>query len=291
MIGVFDSGVGGLTVLRELLRELPECGYVYLGDTARVPYGPKGSETIRRYAREGAEFLLSRGARLLVLACNTMSAVAAEDLRAAFPEIPIVDVVAPAVQEAVRVTTGGCMGVIGTRATIASGVYERISTDGDGRHRTKINDRGTWYGVPTPVRVVSQACPLLVPLVEEGWLEHAVTRAVIREYLAPLREAHVDTLILGCTHYPFLESVIAQEMGEGVTIVNPARAVAAIVREQLERDSSLANACRGTRRAFHFTDTTPHTEHMVTAWLGMPVMLEHTELLAVAPFTPHPVLH
>lgn len=267
MIGVFDSGIGGLTVMRELLRELPECGFVYLGDTARVPYGPKGLETIRRYAREGVEFLLARGAKLLVVACNTMSAVAAEDLHATFPHVPIVEVVTPAVAEAIRVTRTGRIGVIGTRATIASGVYER-----------EITSR---FSVST----ITQPCPLLVPLVEEGWLDRPETVSIVRTYLEPLRAADVDTLILGCTHYPLLESVIAREMEDGVTVVNPARAVAATVLERLQRDQALACSCRGTNRTFYFTDTTPHTERIASEWLGMAVQLERTplEVMAVVP--------
>ncbi|MDO8598522.1 MAG: glutamate racemase [bacterium] len=274
MIGVFDSGIGGLTVMRELLRELPECGYVYLGDTARVPYGSKGPETIRRYAREGAEFLLNRGARVLVVACNTMSAVAAGDLRTAFPHVPIVEVVVPAVEAALATTRIGRIGVLGTRATITSGVYEREIT-----HRQ-----------PT-TKVVGVVAPLLVPLVEEGWLDAPETVSIIRTYLTPLREADVDTVILGCTHYPLLEPLIAREMGERVTIVNPARAVAAIVRERLERDPTLANACQGTSRTFSFTDTTPHTERVASEWLGVPVTLERAALPAAVPFTQSAVLH
>ncbi|MBI4434747.1 glutamate racemase [Candidatus Uhrbacteria bacterium] len=292
MIGVFDSGIGGLTVMRELLRELPECGFVYLGDTARVPYGPKGPETIRRYSREGAELLLTRGAKLLVVACNTMSAVAAEDLRAAFPNIPIVEVVTPAVAAAVAATRSGRIGVIGTRATIASGVYEReirsrgtvtvtmpvtLSGDVERQQRAVTMQRSPKRAsLPSPdaLEVFKQACPLLVPLVEEGWLDHAVTRTVVGEYLAPLHAAQVDTLILGCTHYPLLEPLIAAAMGEGVTIVNPARAVAREVRDRLERDTALASACRGTSRGFHFTDTTPHTTRLASEWLGIPVTLE-----------------
>lgn len=265
MIGVFDSGIGGLTVLRELFRELPECGFVYLGDTARVPYGTKGADTIRRYAREGAEFLLARGARLLIVACNTMSAVASEDLRAAFPHVSIVEVVTPAVDAAIHATRSGRIGVIGTRATIASGVYGRMIAD-----YPKSHDRENWDSA----RVVGQACPLLVPLVEEGWRDHPVTQAVVHEYLQPLRAAGIDTLILGCTHYPLLEPMIAQEMGDGVTIVNPARATARLVRMQLEQNPVLAATCRGSSRALHFTDLTPHTERIASEWLEWPVALE-----------------
>lgn len=257
MIGVFDSGIGGLTVLRELFRELPECSFAYLGDTARVPYGTKGPETIRRYTREGAKFLVGRGIEFLVLACNTMSAVATRDLWTEFPKVPVVEVVTPAVEAACAATRNGRIGVIGTRATVDSGVYER-----------EIRRR-----LPT-LSVRAQACPLLVPLVEEGWRDEPETASILTRYLAPVRAANVDTLILGCTHYPILEERIAREMGDGVTIVNPARAVARIVRDRLDRDPVRATACRGSGRLFLVTDRTPHFERIATEWLGMPVALE-----------------
>ncbi|MDP3771017.1 MAG: glutamate racemase [bacterium] len=287
MIGVFDSGIGGLTVLRELLRKLPECGFSYLGDTARTPYGTKGAATIRRYAQEDAQFLLGRGCRLLVVACNTASAIAADDLRAAFPGIPIVEVVMPAITAALAVTRNGRIGVMGTRATIASGVYEHeiarrprlrhcerseaISSGGVDEIATA---RSAGLAMTAGVEVVGQPCPLLVPLVEEGWLDAPETTSIIRTYLAPLRAARVDTLILGCTHYPLLESVIAREMGEGVTIINPAAATARAVRSLLARDPTLAAACRGTSRTFAVTDRTPHFERIASEWLGTPVRLE-----------------
>ncbi|MFH1098403.1 MAG: glutamate racemase [Candidatus Uhrbacteria bacterium] len=261
MIGVFDSGIGGLTVLRELIRELPECGFLYLGDTARTPYGTKSAETVRRYAREDVQFLLDRGARFLVVACNTVSAVAANELRVLFPHIPIIEVVTPAVEEACAATRNGRIGVIGTRATILSGVYER-----EVRRR-----------LPT-LEIVGVACPLLVPLVEEGWLDRDITRAIVHEYLAPIRSADVDTLILGCTHFPLLETLISAAVGAGVTIINPALAAARATRNQLGRDPSLAVACRSATRQFLVTDRTPHFERIAAEWLRMPVALERVEL-------------
>lgn len=286
MIGVFDSGIGGLTVMRELLRELPECGFVYLGDTARTPYGTKGPGTIRRYAREDAQFLIDCGARLIVVACNTASALAADDLRSAFSNVPIVEVVTPAVEEALRITRNGRIGVIGTRATIASGVYEReiqrkcfypSPLRGEGElegERWCVSERRGRESL----LVLGQPCPLLVSLVEEGWLDHPETASIVRTYLEPLRSADVDTLILGCTHYPLLEPLITRVMGEGVAVVNPARAVAATVRGQLQRDPVLTSVCRGTSRSFHFTDTTPHTDRIASEWLGIPVKTEAVEL-------------
>lgn len=236
---------------------LPECGFVYLGDTARTPYGSKSPETVQRYAREDAEFLVRRGARMIVVACNTASALAARELQIAFPRIPIIEVVTPAIDVACAVTRGGAIGVIGTRATIMSGVYER-----EFKRR-----------LPT-IRVVSQACPLLVPLVEEGWLDRPETQSIIREYLAPVRAADIDTLVLGCTHYPLLESMIRAEVGDGVTIVNPARVTAEVVRARIDRDPVLAAACRGNIRTIAVTDRTPYFDRIAREWLGMPISLE-----------------
>lgn len=265
MIGVFDSGIGGLTVLKELLRMLPECGFVYLGDTARTPYGSKSPETVQRYAREDAEFLVRRGARMIVVACNTASALAARELTIAFPRIPIIEVVTPAIAEAVRVTRIGRIGVLGTRATIDSGVHERLILSYTGNYD---REKGC------SSRVVGQACPLLVPLVEEGWIDRPETRSIVHEYLAPIRTGNVDTLVLGCTHYPLLEPIIRAEVGDGVVIVNPARATAELVRRRLDRDSALAVACRGSARTIAMTDRTPHFDRIAREWLGIPVVFE-----------------
>ncbi len=187
-IGVFDSGVGGLTVVRQLLRLGAEI--VYLADTARVPYGNRAPQTVRRYAFECVSYLVRQGVDLLVVACNTVSAVALDAVREVAGELPVAEVVTPAVAAAVEQTQTGHIGVIGTRATIESGVYERLLKEWGAR------------------QVSSRACPLFVPLVEEGWYEHPVTELVAREYLQPLHG--VDTLILGCTHYPLLLPVLAR---------------------------------------------------------------------------------
>ena len=213
-IGVFDSGVGGLTVVAALRRTLPSERILYLGDTARVPYGGKSAETVTRYSREIADLLLSEGAGLLVVACNTASALAVPELSPSSP-VPMIGVIEPGAAAAVNATRSGVIGVIGTRATVASDAYgkaiRRLAPD---------------------VRVVAASCPLLVPLIEEGLLEDPITNAVLERYLEPMLREQIDTLVLGCTHYPLLKHAIARICGSGVTLVdsaeNCALAVAAL---------------------------------------------------------------
>ena len=207
-IGVFDSGLGGLTVLRALHERLPCEDMVYFGDTARVPYGTKGEKTVRAFASQDAGVLVEMGVKLVVVACNTASAFALEHLRRVLP-VPVLGVIEPGVAAALGVTRGGPIGVIGTSGTIRSGRYQ------DG------------LAAALPGRtIVARECPLFVPLVEEGLLGHAMTRMAADEYLAPLLAARVDTLILGCTHYPLLKDDIARVMGPGVALVDSAEALA-----------------------------------------------------------------
>lgn len=220
-IGVFDSGIGGLTVVRRIVDELPHESILYFGDTARVPYGPKSAETVRRYAREAASFLLSRGVKMIVIACNTVSAHAQAVLSATLP-VPVLGVVEPGARAAVWATRTKRIGVIGTAGTIASGAYDLAV-------RRKLPE----------ARVYAQPCPLFVPLVEEGWVDHPSARLVAAEYLRPLHEMDVDVLILGCTHYPVLRERIAEVMGPGVTLVDSAEEAAKDVRACL-KDRGLA---------------------------------------------------
>lgn len=203
-IGVFDSGVGGLTVAREIMRQLPNERIIYFGDTARVPYGSKSQETITRYSRQIIHFLESKGVKAIVVACNTASAFALEEIR---PEMkmPIIGVVKPGAKVAAETTVNGRIGVIGTEGTVGSQIYTEMI------HRH--NPRAV---------VMGKACPLFVPLVEEGWLKDPVTIEVAKRYLASFQESDIDTLILGCTHYPLLRSTIRKIMGERVNLVNPA---------------------------------------------------------------------
>ena len=208
-IGVFDSGIGGLTVVHELVRQLPHESIVYFGDTARVPYGPKSPDTVRRYSREIAGFLQEQGVKNIVIACNTATAHALTTLREDF-DMPIVGVVEPGARAAVAATTRGHVGVIGTVGTIKSGAYERAIR-----------------AIDPDIRVTARACPLFVPLVEEGWMEHEAARLIAREYLEPLIDARIDTLVLGCTHYPLLKPLLRDVLGPEVRLIDSAEETAA----------------------------------------------------------------
>lgn len=203
-IGVFDSGVGGLTVAREIMRNLPHEKIVYFGDTARVPYGSKSKETIIRYSRQIVRFLQTQNVKAIVVACNTASALALETIRSE-TDIPMIGVVKPGARVAAWTTKNKKIGLIGTRATVKSDLYRTIIQQED-----------------PEIQVIGQACPLFVPLVEEGWLRDPVTIEVAKRYLQPLLEQDIDTLILGCTHYPLLRSLMKELVGERVTLVNPA---------------------------------------------------------------------
>jgi glutamate racemase len=214
-IGIFDSGVGGLTVFRRLVEYVPTESIVYLGDTARVPYGTKSAATVVRYARACANLLLDRGVKMLVIACNTASAYALDALRESL-EVPVLGVIEPGAAAAVKSTRNKRIGVIGTVGTVSSGQYERAIR-----------------GLAPDVQVFSKPCPLFVPLAEEGWIDGEVPRRVAREYLGDLAERGIDTLVLGCTHYPLLKGVIAETMGKDVTLVDSAEATAAVARDML----------------------------------------------------------
>jgi glutamate racemase len=248
-IGIFDSGVGGLTVQRALLDALPAAHSVYLGDTARVPYGTKSPETVTQYSLRNARFLARHGIDLLVVACNTASAVALPALRAEL-DVPVLGVVEPGARVAARTSRGGRIGVIGTQGTVASGAYQTAIR----RERPE-------------AEVIARACPLFVPLAEEGWTDPGdeVVRGVVRRYLAPLREAGIDTLVLGCTHYPLLEAAIAAEL-PGVALVDSARAVAAEVRERFGVEPG-----RDADHRFFVTDAPEKFLAVAGRFLGRPV--------------------
>jgi glutamate racemase len=218
-IGVFDSGIGGLTVVKALRDLLPNESISYLGDTARVPYGPKSPDTVQRYAIELGEMLMKQDAKALVVACNTVSSVALPVLMKKFP-VPVVGVIEPGARAAVSATRNQHVGVIGTRGTIRSGAYEKALRAADPN-----------------VRVSSQACPLLVPLIEEGLLNDEVTDRMILRYLNPLLEDDIDTLVLGCTHYPLLTGAIARLLKRQIMVVDSAQNCARAVEDMLEQHS------------------------------------------------------
>ena len=216
-IGVFDSGIGGLTVAAELRRLLPHEDIYYIGDTARVPYGGKSQATIERYSLEISELLLAESAKMIVVACNTASALAIPKLHATLP-VPVTGVILPGAKAAVATTVNGHVGVIGTRGTIRSGAYERAI-----------------HSLAPEVRVSSRACPMLVPAIEEGWLENDITDSIIARYLDALVGSGIDTLVLGCTHYPLLKTALARYLGPGIRLVDSAENCAIAVRELLAR--------------------------------------------------------
>jgi glutamate racemase len=218
-IGVFDSGIGGLTVVSALRSLLPNENINYLGDTARVPYGGKSQPTVERYSLEIAAILLAENAKTIVVACNTASALALPRLQETLP-VPVMGVVFPGAQAAVSATRNAHIGVIGTRATINSGAYERAI-----------------QSISTEVRVTSHACPLLVPLIEEGWLNNDITDQMIHHYLDPLLSEGIDTLVLGCTHYPLLRPAFARILGPEISLVDSAQNCANAVRELLIREN------------------------------------------------------
>lgn len=224
-VGVFDSGIGGLTVVHEIIRQLPDESVVYFGDTARVPYGPKSPDTVCRYSREIASFLRQQDVKAIVIACNTATAHALPALRDELP-IPVVGVVEPGARAAIQASGGGRIGIIGTAGTVRSGAYERAIR-----------------ALRPDAQVTAKACPLFVPLVEEGWVDHPVTRDVAREYLAPLLEEGIDTLVLGCTHYPLLRSQLCRELGSDVKLIDSAAETAAEIGRVL-RERGIAAAVR-----------------------------------------------
>lgn len=216
-IGVFDSGLGGLTVVNELVRQLPSENIVYFGDTARVPYGTKSRTSIIQFSRENSQVLLSHKVKMIVVACNTSSSYALPSLRREF-DVPIIGVIVPGAKKAAAMTKNNKVGVIATSATVHSGSYERAIA--------KQNPQ---------VRVWSQACPLFVPLVESGWFEKKASRLIAEEYLLPLKNQNIDSLVLGCTHYPLLKGLLREVVGDSVYLVDSAKEVAAEVKALLEK--------------------------------------------------------
>ena len=249
-IGVFDSGVGGLTTVRELKRLLPGEDIVYFGDTGRVPYGSRSRETIIKYARQDVAFLRTFDLKAIVIACGTVSTTALDLLREETP-IPVLGVVEPAARAAAQATRSGVIGLIGTQATIRSGAYER------------------YIAAANPAaRVMAKACPLFVPLVENGRVNPGdiVIETVVEEYLSPLKEAGVDTLVLGCTHYPLLERVIGAFMGPDVTLINAGAEGAREACRALTASDALASRTAGESRYF-VSDSTADFSRLATIFL------------------------
>lgn len=235
-IGIFDSGLGGLTVFKEIRRLLPNESLIYLGDTARVPYGTKSSETIIRYSLQNAGFLSGLGLKAMVVACNTSSAYALPALQEKY-DFPIIGVVKPGAAFAAETTKNCKVGVIGTSSTILSNCYAN-----------------ELKSIREKIRVVSIACPLFVPLVEEGWLEDDVTRLIAEKYLSGIRAENADSLILGCTHYPLLKNVIQKVVGESVTLIDSAHSVACALEKELEEKNIKNYSSQNVSYQIYVTD-------------------------------------
>ena len=260
-IGVFDSGVGGLTVLRAIRSRLPDETTVYLGDTARVPYGPKSPETIRRYTAEAIDFLLGKRVKAVVIACNTATA-RAHGFILQRVQIPVIGVVGPGARAAARASTRGAIGVIGTRGTIESATYdEAIGT------------------IRPDATVHAAACPLFVALAEEGWTDGEIARLTAEAYLAPLLEQGIDTLVLGCTHYPLLKPLLTGVVGPGVTLIDSAEATAEELADRLGRLGLLAPTGSGEADRYYVTDDAERFRMIAARFLGSPI--DHLERVAL----------
>ena len=249
-IGVFDSGIGGLTVVRALMERLPFENIIYFGDTARVPYGVKSVETINRYAMQITEFLLKKDVKLLIVACNTMAAVAYRAIRDLSP-VPVLEVIEASARLAVSETRSKAIGVIGTPATINSNAYARAI-----------------HQLDRDAKVFSQACPLFVPLVEEGWLEHEATKLVAEEYLKPVMAEQIDTLVLGCTHYPLLKPLFQNIVGANVRLIDSAEAMAEIAADLIHRENLGNNGCQSPDYLFYVSDVPYRFQTIGERFLG-----------------------
>lgn len=261
-IGVFDSGVGGLTVAREIIKRLPGENLIYLGDTARVPYGTKSSRTVIAYSRSNAGFLISKGIKLLVVACNTASSVSLPSLSGEL-SIPVIGVIEPGAKKAASITKTNKVGVIGTYSTIGSGAYkdaiERIRPD---------------------IEVSSKPCPLFVGLADEGWTEGEITELIAEQYLSGLKDTGIDVLVLGCTHYPLLKTVIQNTVGEGITLVDSAEETALEIERALIEHSELNDGGLKARRDFYLTDVSDTFVSIAGRFLGENI--ENIEMVDIA---------
>ena len=250
-IGVFDSGIGGLTVLREIWQVAPGESTIYFGDNSRAPYGTKSRSTIIRYSLQNMKFLESKDVKMIVIACNTASAYAYEELKKR-ANVPVVEVVTPGADKACRATKNGKIGIIATKGTISTGVYKQA-----------VERRAEELGL-RDIEIFEQACPLFVSLAEEGWWDTEVTRLTAEEYLKPLKEVGVDTLVMACTHYPLLSKVIGEVMGEGVTLVNTGEATAQVVKDLLDSESGSSRPVR----EFYTSDEPDLFEKVAAPFLG-----------------------
>lgn len=249
-IGVFDSGIGGLTVVKRLMSVLPKESIVYFGDTARVPYGSKSNETVIEYSIQNTKFLLQKGVKAVVVACNTASSIALNELRKNF-DVPIIGMIVPGAQMAVEETRNRKIGVIGTRATISNKAYSKAIKE-----------------INSEIEVFEKACPLFVPLAEEGWTHHKATYEIAEEYLNELREKSIDTLVLGCTHYPILADVIQDVIGKNVKLIDSGIASSEVVKDELQRFGLETNSAIPGNAFFYVSDIPTTFKKVAELFLG-----------------------
>lgn len=252
-VGVFDSGIGGLTVVKRIASTLPQEDIVYFGDTARVPYGSKSNSTVKEYALQDARFLINKNVKAIVVACNTVSSVALQELRNNF-SVPIIGVIIPGAEAAVKETQNGRIGVIGTRATIGNKAYSKEIKS-----------------LNPDVEVFEKACPLFVPLAEEGWIRHKATYEIAEEYLHELKALEIDTLVLGCTHYPILAEVIREVMGDNVKLIDSGVASAEVVKKELDRFNLHSNKYSQGNLEFYVSDIPVKFKEVAELFLGKEV--------------------
>jgi glutamate racemase len=260
-IGVFDSGIGGLTVLKEIMKRLPQENTIYLGDTARVPYGIRSPETVIKYSFENTRFLFARNIKLLVIACNTASSISLNAIKESV-SIPVIGVIEPGAQAAVRATRKNRVGIIGTDATITSNAYTNVIKNMD--------ERITVFGLP---------CPLFVPLVEEGWTDGNIATLIARRYLKDIKRKDIDTLVLGCTHYPLLKSVISNVMGRNVRLIDSAVETSHVIKRTLQNMAITRKEEERPEREFYVTDSPEKFLKIGERFLGKKI--EHIEKITV----------
>ncbi len=263
MIGIFDSGIGGLTVVKQIFKTLPQYKIVYFGDTARLPYGTKSREAIIKFSIENTEFLLEKGAKIIVIACHTASSVAADILREKFPDVPIFDVAGAGLEKAYKISRRKRIGIIGTAATIKSGVHEKFLKN-----------------IDPEVKVFPKACPLLVPLIEEGWLKRMETRKILRYYLRPLKLKQIDVLVLACTHYPLLYKIISSISGKSVKVVDPAEELVLELKKFIEKNPGIEASLEknGRKHKFYVSDVPYRFNDLSRKILGEKIDVEKVDI-------------
>jgi glutamate racemase len=279
MIGVFDSGLGGLTTLKELQKVCPEYAYCYLGDTANAPYGKRSTETIKKLTEQGVEFLFAKGAKIVLIACNTASSDALRFLQKKYKNIPekkVLGVLIPAAQQALEHSRYGVIGVVGTQHTIDSGNFEKeIAKNADQFFSPTEKDARNKKRFQKIPKVFSASCPLLVPLIEEGWVKKPETTSIVKKYITPLKSCNIDTLILGCTHYPIIEKIFQKKMGKNCRVINSGKAQAEKFLDYLqshpEIETAITQKSAENTTQFFTTDCPEKFRTLGQKFLGIPL--------------------